>query len=145
MCQVDSLFRYTNLVVQQVLPPSWQALFDDSVEQRVNEALCVWYVAVTRARCALYMFVEPSQSNEKKVPATYAGLLRVALANSEPAEENRLLYEQGDPHWYRHSQAPPCRVDPMEREVSVVDRVSLAPGKGRSRGLARTSTSAIAG
>ena len=145
MSQVDRVCRYTNQHVQQLLPPSWQAMFDDSVEQRVNEALCVLYVAVTRARCALYMFVEPSQPNEKKVPATYAGLLRVALANSEPAEENRLLYEQGDPHWYRDSQAPSCRVDPMEREVSVVDRVSLAPGKGRRRGLARTSPSSMEG
>ena len=33
----------------------------------------------------------------------------------------------------------------MEREVSVVDRVSLAPGKGRSRGLARTSPSSMEG
>ena len=37
------------------------------------------YVAMTRAVRALHLIVAPSKANERSLPSTYAGLLRVAL------------------------------------------------------------------
>ena len=61
------------------------------------EELCLLYVAMTRAKQGLYMFVpEPSASSTAVYPAT---ILSTLLG----AEDSRdgLLYEHGDPLWYQ--------------------------------------------
>ena len=53
----------------------------------MRESLSVLYVALTRPKHALHIIIAPAKNaeKEKKIPATMAGLLRVALAEGELA------------------------------------------------------------
>ncbi len=73
---VDRICLYRNASIQSLLPASLQELFETSTRRDVNEAMCVLYVALTRAIHALYMIVAPSAANEKNLHKSPAGLLR---------------------------------------------------------------------
>ncbi|MDZ4198507.1 MAG: UvrD-helicase domain-containing protein [Kiritimatiellia bacterium] len=71
-------------------------------EESAYESLCVFYVAMTRARRGLYLFIpEPSETSEALNPAVLA---RAALNGSEQDLELggvrvKRLYEAGDENW----------------------------------------------
>ena len=98
---VERVCRYANANVQKMLPESLQAMFAATTQRTVQESLCVLYVALTRPAHALHIIIDPSKNAEKerKIPATMAGLLRVALAEGEPALPSTTLFERGDPDW----------------------------------------------
>jgi ATP-dependent helicase/nuclease subunit A len=97
----ERVCRMVNQKIQQLFPESLQAMFTAADERRVSEALCVLYVALTRAKHALHMLISPSAENERTLPNSYAGLLRVALRDAQPAGPNECLFELGDPNWYQ--------------------------------------------
>ena len=69
-------------------------------EQRVlRESLSVLYVAMTRARFALYLVTNPQTVREKTTPKTFAGLLRTLLPEDPEARSGEVLYEAGDADW----------------------------------------------
>ena len=82
---------------------------DEERDRRASEALCVWYVAMTRARRALYMVMaDPPKSGRTLTPAL---LFRHQLAGEggtggEPREVQfgktrfTLCYETGRADWY---------------------------------------------
>ncbi len=100
----DAVCLYQHENIRQLLPPELQQIFEQDVERRTHEALCVLYVALTRAIHGLYLLIAPSDSTPTK---SYAGLLRASLADSAPAAANAVLFEIGDPHWARSAPATP--------------------------------------
>ncbi|MDP6444992.1 MAG: hypothetical protein QF805_14440, partial [Pirellulaceae bacterium] len=50
----------------------------------------------------------PSPTNERSLHKTFAGLVRAALTDGEPAEPETVLHEHGDVHW--SPQAAPSDV-----------------------------------
>ncbi len=98
---VDCVCRYASADIQQLLPASFQRMFEDATDRAVTESLCVLYVALTRAIHGLYALIPPSTDSERNVPRTQAGLLRAALAGAARAEPAKVLYQHGDPQWYR--------------------------------------------
>ncbi len=148
---IDRVCRYRNASIQELLPESFQKMFEEVRRTELSEALCVLYVAVTRARHALHMIIAPARLSEKTLPKTTAGLLRRTLTNGG-AEEQRRLYEHGEPEWYvtEYSKIPanPLRLvkdDSTDQRAST----SAAPKRirframpeGRMRGLQRTAPS----
>lgn len=99
---VNVVCRYANAAMQTFLPPEFQKLFEENVRQRIDESLCVLYVALTRAVHAMHIILQPGKPNEKKPPKTSAGLLRATLAPDKPALGGQLLYEHGQPAWYKN-------------------------------------------
>ena len=83
---IDRVLRYVSQEVWPLLPPSFQTMFSDYQRRMGEEALSVLYVALTRAARAVHMIVSPSAENEKSVPATFAGVIRVALVGTAPLE-----------------------------------------------------------
>lgn len=98
---IDRVCRYRNKRVREVLPPEFRQMFDEQRRTVLAEALCVLYVAVTRARHALHMVVAPSRPTEKRVPKSAAGLLRQTLHNGGFAEAEQKLFETGDEFWWQ--------------------------------------------
>lgn len=98
---VNVVCRYANEAIRGFLPPEFQQLFDNNLRQKIDEALCVLYVALTRAVHALHIILEPAKPSEKKPPKTSAGLLRATLAPNVPALGSKLLYQHGQADWYR--------------------------------------------
>ena len=71
---IDRVCLYRNASIQKLLPTQLQQLFEENTRQSVEEALCVLYVALTRAIYSLHMIVKPSTASEKNLPKTAAGL-----------------------------------------------------------------------
>ncbi len=135
--------RYAGKADRPLLPKSFQKMFEAHSRSVVEEALCLLYVALTRAVHALVMIVAPSGDRERNLPATFAGLLRGALADPGRAEPETTLYEHGDRYWFRQL---PRRAEAAAPSPEPL-RVALASGDGgpAARGRERRSPSQLEG
>ena len=146
---VQAVCRYANQQVQSLMPPRLQQMFQQATEREVSEALCVLYVALTRPVHALHVILSPSKDNERTFPRSFAGLLRIALVNDQPAPPASVLYQYGDPEWHRHHGSLRAESG-SERSRAVAEgppvQVRLAPLSGPPRrGWLRTSPSSLEG
>jgi ATP-dependent helicase/nuclease subunit A len=92
---IDGVVRYVDKSVQALLPEKIRNAFEDRIVKEAREALCLLYVAVTRAARRLLVVTAPSATNEKSLPLTLAGVLRGALTKGERLEEGRIWHENG--------------------------------------------------
>ncbi len=115
------------------LDPLLEEMYENSQQQLLHEELCVFYVALTRAKHALYLFVQP----KSRASLSYASLLTSALA--EKGAEG-VLFCAGDKEWY-------SSLDIQEETFVVSDpqTVTLRPVLERSRALSRKKPSALEG
>ena len=80
----------------RMLSPELQQMHAQVVAERVKESLSILYVAMTRAKHALYMLT----SSRAQAGDTYAALLREALgAVQKPDEKGELLWSSGEKEW----------------------------------------------
>lgn len=92
------LSRFLTSEAWHFFPTSWQKAFGKDAASRMNEALCLMYVAMTRAKQALYMVVQPAKPEDKKPSA----LIHAALGvDTDLSQGETLLFESGDSNWYR--------------------------------------------
>ncbi|MCC7333834.1 MAG: PD-(D/E)XK nuclease family protein [Pirellulaceae bacterium] len=107
-CQApDGVLRYMNAKLQTLLPDDWQRAFTLDKERGINESLCLLYVAMTRARQALYMTARPTSG---KPLQSLGSLLQSTLAGgAQCTEPEAVLYELGSATWYRSKPSPPDR------------------------------------
>ncbi len=147
---VERVCRYASADVRQLLPPAFQQMFDEATNRSVTEALCVLYVAVTRAVHALHMIIPPSSENERSLPCTFAGLLRVTLRDARPAEPGAILFHHGDPKWHLCSvsrevcEEPDSAAETSSEPISV-HLAPVDPASGRRRGWERARPSGLEG
>lgn len=123
--------RYRNKSLQRLLPREIQDAFSQTADRQFREALSVFYVALTRAAKALYMYVAPSA----KATKAYSGILRYTLASPEtPCTAGAILYESGDPEW--HQRAPKAENAVVSEAVQPPASATIrAPATGvRRRG-----------
>jgi ATP-dependent exoDNAse (exonuclease V) beta subunit len=126
---VTRVCRYVSREVQELLPPTFQKMFEHWPQQAVNESLCLLYVAMTRAVHALHMIIPPPKENENAFPKTYAGILRSALVEpSTTIEPGSVLYEHGTPNW---DDAPGDPPPAAAREV-IIGEIRLSAKGGSS-------------
>jgi uncharacterized protein YjiS (DUF1127 family) len=145
---VTRVCRYAHEAVRKLMPAPFQHMFDEAVDRDVTESLCVLYVALTRAIHALHIIVSPSAANERIVRRNLAGLLRVALKDAGRVEPDAVLYQHGDPAWFRRrpkgAQAQKAAAPLGPPATPIVAR--LAPVAGpRRRGLERARPSGLEG
>ena len=150
---IETVCRYINQTFQKLIPESLREVFRDSETQDINDVLCWMYVALTRARQALHVIIEPSDK-ERQLPRTVAGLIRAALAIEEPINQPRIIFESGDPQWYLAkpdaAPQPPTKVPPFcLKRTSWVDqdqKIKLAKSLDqKTRGLETSSPSSLEG
>lgn len=100
---VTTVCRYVKQEVQDLLDPPLKQTFEATLRATVRESLCLLYVALTRAIHALYIIVQPrhAKKQSKTYSATPAGVLCAALAPQQAVEPEAVLYENGDPAWFR--------------------------------------------
>jgi ATP-dependent exoDNAse (exonuclease V) beta subunit len=105
------VLRYMNSHLQAMLPKSWQRAFAQNKERGVIESLCLLYVAMTRARSALFMTSRPTSGAPTQ---QFGSLLQSTLASSKQAISlaGECLYEIGDPNWYQHYPLAEMADDP---------------------------------
>ncbi|MEX2526143.1 MAG: UvrD-helicase domain-containing protein [Gemmatimonadota bacterium] len=154
------------------VPKGLAPLFPDVEEARqvarqdsFRDSLSLLYVAVTRARHALHLWVEsPGTDNDgtpREVPRQSHARILVETLGRVPAErdwgeaqEGAELFVSGDPLWWEKVAedgsgapvAPFPRVDPpVRRTLSPPRVVTPQPGQPRRRLLPRTSPSRLEG
>jgi ATP-dependent exoDNAse (exonuclease V) beta subunit len=121
----DGVCLYVDEKFRDSLPAHVQEMFQSSALREVREALCLLYVAMTRAARALYMICPPLKASEKTMPRSYAGILNAAmLGRSLTAEE---VISRGDPEWFQ-SLPPELRRTRPTRQVPEADPVPFAAG-----------------
>ena len=91
--------------------------------------MCLLYVAITRARQALHMVIQPP----KKAPfdkRTASSLIYHALAcEDDPTQELTTLYEVGDANWFAgenddpHELTPPAEIRSTQIEFRQLPAV----------------------
>ncbi|MBN2218100.1 MAG: UvrD-helicase domain-containing protein [Pirellulales bacterium] len=147
----ERVCRYVGEKLRPILPRTFAEMFEHDGRQRVEESLCLLYVAMTRAVHSLEIIIAPSRPSERQLPATSAGVLRAALAEAGRVEPESLLFEQGEPAWARTIAAPravggaPVSVaEPSVVEEPAVIRLAEPAGRPR-RGLDRRSPSQLEG
>ncbi len=91
--------RYAGEEIRSLLPPEMQQLFAEDVRRDTHEYLCGLYVAMTRAKRALYMILEPYSG--KKYRKSTAGLLQATLGTETIAKAGSVVFEAGEREWYR--------------------------------------------
>ena len=137
----DQVCIWRKRTIRNLLPISLQNAFEQTISRDVSEALCLLYVALTRAEHALYMFIPPITS--AKPPATFAGVLLAALSEDQVAPADHVIYEEGSPEWYM--QEPQITAQPTARPDSSdghrLPTINLAPRAERRRGLRREAPS----
>lgn len=138
---ITRVCRHANKDVAALLPDDMQPMFDRWKTEQASEALCVLYVALTRARQALHIIVPPSRPNERTLPKTPAGVLRGALAADLVAEPGEELFSIGHRDW--DSPPRPAMASAAQEPAEIV--VRLRPAGRQRRGLERQSPSRLAG
>jgi len=98
---IERVCRYVSKDLRAILPAEFQRMFAAHEERIVEESLCLLYVALTRAVHGLHLVIAPPKGNEKTVPYTFAGVLRSALTDGGSAPPGAVLYEHGDPAWFK--------------------------------------------
>jgi ATP-dependent helicase/nuclease subunit A len=142
--------------VRGLLPGPLQDAFEQTTARQLAEAICLLYVAVTRAKHSLQMMIPPVLSG--KIPKTWAGLLLASLTDQQTALPDAVLYEAGDAQWSEHLTAQQAHRQKRKAQATTTTEVTqpatrrndsraagtvrLAPmTDGRRRGLARHAPS----
>jgi ATP-dependent exoDNAse (exonuclease V) beta subunit len=104
----------TPLRVFAEFDPCIQAELTEAKRRGAFESLCRLYVAMTRAKRALYLIVEPKKKSATAVREST--LLRAALGDQSRAESPSPLYEvewqTGDPSWHLRETRKPSTEAP---------------------------------
>jgi len=93
----ESIIRYMNTNLQEFLPKDWRAAFEQKAIRGFSEALCTFYVALTRARQALYLYARPTANPVQ----TWGSLLNSIFVPAEKrGSANEVVFQVGDEAWY---------------------------------------------
>jgi ATP-dependent exoDNAse (exonuclease V) beta subunit len=98
-----AISRWIDSKSRHFLSERWQREFGKKVRSVNTEALCTLYVAMTRARRALYMITQPSSKVDFGNKNAASLVYHTLQCDQDPTAENSILFETGDPHWYRLS------------------------------------------
>lgn len=110
--------------------------------EQVRESLSLLYVAMTRAKHALHMLIDPPKKLKNggySATVTHAAVVREGLGEEDPEPET-LLYARGDSEWMKHHprQTGTRREDEDEEVQIALARASGDVPRGRT-GLAASS------
>ena len=130
-----SILRNVNRSLYPYLPIEWQVACQEASYQQLGEALCLFYVALTRARHALYLYASPNKNPVKQ----WGSALHSVFANDQNSNEpGVMLYRHGTPDWFE-KQAPanlspqpetdtkPSETAPLRLELRLEDTLLRNP------------------
>ena len=123
---IDLVCRYMNKTTRGQLPSEFNKAFDDQLQGSIHEMLCTIYVALTRAKHAMHMIVQPDQHAKRK---TAAGLIMAALQIDHDPKKNP---RQGEILWETHCGVwePMPAPDPdekVEAPTKIINSIPFAP------------------
>ena len=121
--------------------PELLTMLEQERARNVKESLSVLYVAMTRARHALYLMLARPKDKEKAFPLTPAGIIRAALG-LDCLPESGVVYQQGSMNWSNGESLAAETADSENTEE--LPALHLSP-KERRRGFSRKSPAELEG
>ncbi len=122
------LTRYVGQKKRSFLPSRWQRAFGRSDAAEMTEALCLMYVALTRAKQSLQLIVQPTKKSDSS-SNTPASLLIHALADiADATRGDAVVYEAGDADWHRRAGTETIQ---QERMAPPAVQVNFRPAEAR--------------
>ena len=91
--------RYLTNGQWHYLSTHWQQVFGKQVAGQNAEALCLLYVAMTRAKHALYMLIQPASKTEFNTKTAASLLFHALQCEGDPTEGQSELKSFGHPDW----------------------------------------------
>ena len=137
--------RYASQNHQKLLPEEFQQVFTDDKQRTVREAMCVLYVALTRAARSIHVVLSYGIKRESK---SLGGVLMSTVAKDKERLSGEVIYESGDPQWYRDLDEPEAENDQQRAlnqfyfesaQSKPVNRVVTEVRSGRGLGRVRPS------
>ncbi len=117
-----------------------ESMYHQQKMRMARESLCLLYVAMTRARNALHMIIDPPAENAKKVRGRLSSIIRCALAD-EDVEPDTVVYRCGDERWFERQ---PVAAESEVKADPLPTNISIAPESGEvPRGRATASASQL--
>jgi ATP-dependent helicase/nuclease subunit A len=142
--RVTHAFPYVPAAARELLADveELSAAAEQARAGRLRDGLSGLYVALTRARHALYLLVKPDGRSGMGTALTGARLVRLALGATDPAAEGVQLFRSGDPEWFRSLERRPRPSAAAQEPVPAAIRMRTG---ARTRSLPRRSPSELAG
>ena len=102
----DRIMRYRSQVEVARFPEDIRAVFDEAATAEMAEALCRFYVAVTRAQSALFCLVAPTKKSTRDSYSTrFSDLIRFLLCDGAAFVADTTAKRFGDANWDNQSPA----------------------------------------
>jgi ATP-dependent exoDNAse (exonuclease V) beta subunit len=137
---VTFVCRHADKITRCLLNEAERRAFDKDRQRRVEESLSLLYVAMTRARHALHMYIPGRRHSDRR--DSWYNLLAQALAPDSPSTEwtkDKVLLERGNERWYahvRHENVPAELPAPPRKTITLCPRETE-----RGRGLEHVAPS----
>ncbi|TWU43250.1 DNA helicase II [Novipirellula aureliae] len=91
--------RYIGQDFWHFLTPRWQHAFGSQGDSAMTEALCLLYVAITRAKQGLYIMIQPSRKTEFENKTAASLLYHATGCDTDPTQGESVLFESGHSDW----------------------------------------------
>jgi len=127
-----AIMRSVSKELRMYLPIEWKIACQEAMAAQLGEALCLFYVALTRARNALYLYAMPSKNPVKQWGSALQSVFGDEQSRIQPGA---LLYRFGEVDWVEK-----LPIDQKEREKVDQPR-SSETGQNLSIDLVRPSDS----
>ena len=141
--------RYVGEGIRNLLPDDFQAMFAEDRKRTVREAMCVLYVALTRAVHSTHIVASFSAKPNDK---SSAGVLLTALNIGIDERKPGVVYQHGDPQWFEKTTSPVAdksdgrELEPFYLPADAELKLRAVSSEVRSaRGLRSTSPSRLEG
>lgn len=101
---VNFVCRYADESTRKLLTAAEQLAFDQHRQQQAEESLSLLYVAMTRAKHALCMFIPGPREGRSNCKDAWYNLLLQGLAPTKTWTELAAMFEAGDAKWFEKSE-----------------------------------------
>lgn len=91
--------RYIGQDYWHFLTPRWQHAFGSQGDSAMTEALCLLYVAITRAKQGLYIIIQPSSKREFENKTAASLIYHATGCEKDPTQSECVLFESGHADW----------------------------------------------
>ena len=139
----DRVSIWRNKGIRELLPRNLREAFAQTTRKDVSEALCLLYVALTRAETALHLLTQPVSAT--KLPSTFAGVLIAGLVHIDDVAADKIMFSDGDENWFHNrpelTQANSAQHDSDANKSTKPQTIPLKPMASRQRGLRRDTPS----
>jgi len=128
----EGMTRYLNQKAWHFLTGHWQRVFGAQAAGGMTEALCLLYVAMTRARQGLYVVMQPAKKKAFDVKTASSLLYHSLGCDADPTENGAVLFEHGD-HAYWSNESSASDVAQTNKIKADVEDANVKPVRIRLR------------